>query len=211
MIRRYTHILFLVLAIILGWWILQKIDVLPSFGDVFRSKPVRIDETPILVEEIRELAELTTYVSHDEVVVDTVRLNPAASAWKNITGISLGPFTQSGDRLVLVVRGSIKAGTRLNEIRENDIFRDKDSVSLGLPRAVITDVIVNPSGTETFLETGDWSSEAFAALVKKAGNKMQYRAVSEDIIGKADKRARLVMENFLGQSGFRHVHVYTKY
>jgi hypothetical protein len=211
MIRRFFNIGLFIIALLAVWWLLGKINILPSFGDIFRSKPVRIAETPILVEDIRELAELATYVSLDEVVVDSTRLNPAASAWKNITGISLNPLSPSQDRLVLVVRGSVKAGTRLNEIRENDIYREKDSVSLGLPRAVITDVIVNPSGTETFVESGEWVSEAFAALVKKAGLKMQYRAISEGIIGKADQRARVVIENFLRQAGFTRVYVYTKY
>jgi Protein of unknown function (DUF4230) len=208
MIRRYTNIIFFVLALLLGWWLLQKANILPSIGDVFRSKPIRVDETPILIEDIRELAELTTYVSQDEVVVDSIRFNPAASAWKQMTGIAL---TSAGDRLVLVVRGSVKAGTRLNEISGEDIFREKDSVSMGLPRAVITEVIVNPSGTETFMETGDWTTEAFAALVKKAGDKMRYRAVSEGIIGKADQRARELIEQLLQQAGFEKVHVYTKY
>lgn len=208
MIRRYINIIFFVLAIVVGWWLLQKADILPSIGDIFRSKPIRVDETPILVEDIRELAELTTYVSQDEVVVDSIRFNPAASAWKQMTGIA---FTPGSDRLVLVVRGSVKAGTRLNEITEKDIFRDKDSVSLGLPRAVITDVIVNPSGTETFMETGAWTSEAFGALVQKAADKMRYRAVSEGIIGKADQRARTLTEQFLRQAGFKKVQVYTKY
>jgi hypothetical protein len=63
MIRRYTNIIFFVLALLLGWWLLQKANILPSIGDVFRSKPIRVDETPILIEDIRELAELTTYVS----------------------------------------------------------------------------------------------------------------------------------------------------
>jgi hypothetical protein len=40
---------------------------------------------------------------------------------------------------------------------------------------------------------------------------MQARALSEDIIGKANARARLLMDNFLHQSGFTKVHVYTKY
>ena len=208
MIRRYTNILFLVLALVLGWWLLQKADILPSIGDIFKSKPIRVDETPIMVEDIRELAELTTYVSQDEVVVDSTRFNPAASAWKQMTGIA---FTPAGDRLVLVVRGSVKAGTRLNEITEKDIYREKDSVSLGLPRAVITEVIVNPSGTETFMETGNWSTDAFAVLVKKAGDKMRYRAVSEGIIGKADQRARALIEQFLRQAGFNKIAVYTKY
>jgi hypothetical protein len=84
-------------------------------------------------------------------------------------------------------------------------------LSIRLPRATITDVIVNPSGTETFVETGTWNSEAYGALVRKAGEKMRYRAMSEGILAKADARARRIMENLARQSGFTRVSVTSAY
>ena len=206
MIRNLLRFLLLLALVIIAWWLLAKAMILPSLSDLLRRKPLRIAETPLRVEQIRELAELTTCQSLDEVVVDTTR--PAENPLRKMLSNPLGAMQ---DQLVIVVRGSVKAGVRMNEIQEKDMYASADSISIGLPRAVITDLQVNPSGTETFLENGTWNTQAYSALVRKAGEKMQYRAISEGIIGKADQRARMLVEQLVRQSGFKKVHVYTKY
>jgi hypothetical protein len=206
MTRYLLRFFLLIVLAIIAWWLLAKIDILPSFGDFLRSQPIRIAETPLKVEQVRELSELSTCVSLDEVVVDSIR--PAQDPLGKLFSNPLGP---QQDQLVLVVRGQVKAGVNLSGISENDIFRSGDSLSIRLPRARITDVIINPSGTETFVESGSWNSEAFGALVRKAGEKMQYRAVSEGILGKADARARRIIENLSRQSGFKRVDIQSAY
>lgn len=206
MIRSYLRILAFIFVAMAALWVINRISGWPSFSGIFKSQPIRIAETPLQVQKIRELAELTTMVSIDEVVVDSTR--PATPSIARILQNPLGP---QEDRLVLVCRGSVKAGVDLQKLSEQDLFREKDSVRITLPRAVITEVLVNPSGTETFIETGEWNTSAFSALVQKAGRKMSDRAVSEGIIGKADQRARLLVENLLRQSGFQKISVQTKY
>jgi hypothetical protein len=206
MIRYLLRFLLLLAMAIIAWWLLAKIDILPSFRDILKSQPVRIAETPLKVEQVRELSELSTYVSIDEVVVDSIR--PAQNPLGKLFSNPLGP---QQDQLVLVVRGQVKAGVDASALTEADIVRTGDSLSIRLPRATITDVIVNPSGTETFVETGTWNSEAYGALVRKAGEKMRYRAMSEGILAKADARARRIMENLARQSGFTRVSVTSAY
>jgi len=82
---------------------------------------------------------------------------------------------------------------------------------LRFPGSTELDIIINPSDVETFIETGEWSAAAFEKVKIKAGEKMRDRALSEDILGKANARARLLMDNFLRLSGFAKVNVYTKY
>jgi hypothetical protein len=206
MIRSYLRILAFIFVAMAALWIINRISGWPSLSGLFKSQPIRIAETPIQVEKIRELAELTTMVALDEVVVDSSR--PATPSLSRIFQNPLGP---QEDRLVLVVRGSVKAGVDLQKLTEQDVYREKDSVRITLPRAGITEVLVNPSGTETFIETGSWNTAAFSALVQKAGIKMRDRAISEGIIGKADQRARLLVENLMRQSGFQKISVQTKY
>lgn len=211
MLRQFKNYLVFFLAVLAIWFLLGKMNIIPSFSNIFKSKSVKIDETPILIKEIKELAELTTMVSIDEVVVDSVTANPALLAIKSITGLSLNPLSPGYDQLVLICKGRVTAGTDLAAIGPADIFHNKDSVSLGIPPARILDVIINPSSVETFIENGDWTTEAFEKVKIKAREKMKARALSEDILGKANARARLLMNNFLSQSGFTKVHVYTKY
>jgi hypothetical protein len=211
MLRLFKNSLIFIAAILVIWFLLGKMKLIPSFSDIFSSKAVRIDETPILIKDIKELAELTTMVSLDEVVVDSITADPTTLAIKTITGLSLNPLSPGYDRLVLICKGSVKAGTDLATLDPAAIFREKDSVSLGLPPARILEITINPSGVETFIETGEWSPEAFEKVKIKARNKIRDRALSQDILGKANARSRLLMDNFLRQSGFTKVHVYTKY
>jgi Protein of unknown function (DUF4230) len=211
MLRLYKNTLVFIAAILVIWFLLGKMKLMPSFNDIFGSKAVRIDETPILINDIKELAELTTMVSFDEVVVDSITADPTALAIKTITGLSLNPLSPGYDRLVLICKGSLKAGTDLATLDPNAIFREKDSVSLGLPPARILEITINPSGVETFIETGNWSAGAFEKVKIKARDKIRDRALSEDILGKANARSKLLMDNFLRQSGFTKVNVYTKY
>lgn len=211
MLRQFKNYLVFFFAVLAIWFLLGKMNILPSFSNIFKSKSVKIDETPILIKEIKELAVLTTMVSIDEVVVDSINANPALLAIKSITGLSLNPLSPGYDQLVIICKGRVKAGTDLAGITAEDIFHNKDSVSLGLPPARILEVIINPSDVETFIENGEWTTAAFEKVKIKARDKMQARALSEDIIGKANARARLLMNNFLSQSGFTKVHVYTKY
>jgi hypothetical protein len=206
MIKSYLRILAFIFVAMAALWIINRIIGWPSLSGLFKSQPIRIAETPLQVEKIRELAELTTMVSIDEVVVDSSR--PAAPSLSRIFQNPLGP---QEDRLVLVVRGFVKAGVDLQKLTDQDLYREKDSLRISLPRAGITEVLVNPSGTETFIETGTWNTSAFSALVEKAGMKMRDRAVSEGIIGKADQRARQLVANLLRQSGFQKISVHTRY
>jgi len=211
MLRQFRNYLLFFAAGLVIWYLLGKLNLIPSIGNLFRSQPIKIAETPMLIKDIKELAELTTMVSFDEVVVDSITLDPATLAIKTITGLNLNPLSPGYNRLVLVCKGKVMAGTNLASLEPSQIFREKDSVSLGIPPAIILDIIINPSDVETFIETGEWSAAAFEKVKIKAGEKMRDRALSEDILGKANARARLLMDNFLRQSGFTKVNVYTKY
>lgn len=156
MLRQFKNYLVFFLAVLAIWFLLGKMNIIPSFSNIFKSKSVKIDETPILIKEIKELAELTTMVSIDEVVVDSITANPALLAIKSITGLSLNPLSPGYDQLVLICKGRVTAGTDLAAIGPADIFHKGDSVSLGLPPARILGVIINPTGVETFIENGEW-------------------------------------------------------
>jgi hypothetical protein len=197
-----SRLFFWLLTLMLAWFILEKLDILPGIDDVFRKKQVKIDETPILVKEIRGLAELATITSFDEVVVDSVYADPAGILLKSITGIGDGY-----DKLVLVVSGKVVAGTDLSTLTDSSFYVLKDSVRLLLPGAEILQVSVNPSDVSIFREEGKWTTDAFEKVKIKAREKMRDRAMQQGIIGRADKRSIAIMERFLSQAGFKKVKI----
>jgi hypothetical protein len=185
--------------------ILQRMDVLSSAGNFFKPKPVLIDDTPLLVREIRELTELITITSFDEVVVDSTK--PSTDIINSITGLPINPFVPPVDKIVIVAKGSVQAGTDLRRLMESDILVEEDSVAVILPQAEILEVIVNPSGFTTFSESGVWSPDAVNLVKAKAKRAMEVRAFQKNVLSLANQRSKMLMENFLRAVGFRKVSV----
>ncbi|MEP6615072.1 MAG: DUF4230 domain-containing protein [Ginsengibacter sp.] len=194
-IKKYLVIVAAVLVII---FLFQKIHWLPSFGDLFKRKPILIAETPILVKEINKLSLLSTISMYDEVVMDS-------SKPKNLPSFpGLRPVP---DKIVLIGKGTTTAGIDLTKIDEKNIRVLKDSVSIELPRPEIQSLIMNPSDFETFDEEGKWSGEEVTQIKIRMRNKIEQRALQNKILEKAGQRAILVIDNLLRGIGFKKINV----
>jgi hypothetical protein len=185
-----TRYIVLIIAGILAIYLLNRAKLLPDLRNVFRSKPVMVENTPVLIKEIREMTQLISVTSYDEVVVDSAK-SSSMDIVKALTGVST-PLSPPMDRIVIVAKGSVQAGTNLRFLTESNIYVDGDSVAVQLPEAEILEVIVNPSGFSTFTETGIWSPDAVNLVKTKAKKVME-------------QRAGLLMENFLRAAGFKKV------
>ncbi len=164
-------------------------------GDWFSSKPVIIDNTPLVIKEIKSLAQLNTATMYQEIVVDSVAPGIVSFAIPR--------------EIVLIVKGKVTAGINLDEIKDQDITVNGDSIHIILPQAVVKDVIINPSAIETFYEKGKWSNKEITPLKLSARNKLLQEANKSRLLEKADSKARLVMENFFLSAGFRKAVVVT--
>ncbi|MBW7889657.1 MAG: DUF4230 domain-containing protein [Chitinophagaceae bacterium] len=197
--------------VLLTFLVLLLLNIkIPDIKNIFRSRPVVIDNTPILIKEIRELAQLCTITSAGEVVADSsvIRLkSPVEALIPDLSGF--GQLPVSGKNLVIIGRGKVIAGVDLQKLNTQSVYVKDDSISLTLPKAEILDIIMNPSGFEIFSETGDWSSEAVTAVKMKARDKMVVRSLQQGILSKANLRSIMLMENFLYSLGFRQISVQT--
>lgn len=194
------------LVCIAGFWMLRKFKAVPSFTDMFASKPVVIDETPILIKEIKSIAQLITVTYYDEVVADSIVAGPVAKTINTINKL-LPIFPSAEKRFVLVAKGKVLAGTNLQLSNENIII-NSDTLTVRLPQSVILDAIINPQDFEIFEERGVWNDEAVRAVKVKARKKMIDRALQQGILQKADAKAKLVIENFLLSTKYKKVNVY---
>ena len=181
--------IILVLTAIL---ILKKMDWFPSWN-IFSSKPVTIDDTPILIKDIRSLGQVITATFYDEVVVD--------SAIKR----EFPQLPVTDDQLVIIARGKVLAGIDLKPLADSSITIEKDTVWMQLPQTKIIDVIINPGDYETFQEKGKWSPEAVTAVKLKAKAKITANAWNKNIIDKAHNKAKAVLEDFFHAAGFKIV------
>lgn len=208
MIRRIINITASLLILAGIYYFAVKAEWLPSPADIFRAAPVVIDNTPILINEIRQVSQLVALTALDEVVVSSVKAAPANAARQIFQLVS--PITPiSVDCIVLVVKGTVQVGTDLARISDQQVFIKGDSVSLQVPAAGILMVEVNPSGTETFIEEGDWTQSEVTALKQKAIDQLKARAMEKGLLKKADAQALLVLHNFLKTLGYTKIRVVT--
>ncbi|MEO6636870.1 MAG: DUF4230 domain-containing protein [Ginsengibacter sp.] len=197
--------LIIAVALLLLIFLLQKIKWLPSFQNIFKSQPVAIEQTPIIIKEINTLAQLITITYADEVVMDKIKTgNRLPSLMTGGFGTILVP---SSERLVIIGRGKVIAGIDLKRLQEADVTTDEDSIHIILPRAQILNTIVNPSGFETFDEKGDWSEAEVTSLKVEIKNEIARRALQQNILQLARERSKNIIETFLKSTGFKKVNI----
>lgn len=151
---------------------------------------------------MKNIAELMTVSSYDEVVVDSTKsLNTV------FPGLLSAKVISKPTQLVIIAKGRIIAGTDLKELKEESVFIKGDSVSLLLPPAKVLDAIVNPSQFEIFIEETGWNEKEVNNLKVKARDLIVSRSIQLGLLKKADIKARQIMENFLRSAGFKKISV----
>lgn len=197
--------LIIAVSILLVIFLLQKIKWLPSFQGIFKSHPVVIEQTPVIIKEINTLSQLITITYADEVVMDKIKTgNSLPSLMTGELGMILVP---SAERLVIIGRGKVIAGIDLKRLRQTDVNNVGDSIHLNLPGAQILNTIVNPSGFETFDEKGDWTEVEVTALKVEIKNEITRRALQQNILQQARERSKNIIETFLKSTGFKKVDI----
>lgn len=203
MSKSLQRFLIVIAVIFLIIFLFQKINWLPSFKNIFKSEAVVIDETPIIIREINTLSQLITVTFTDEVVMDTAKIS---NGMPSLLPLSIGTvLTPSVDKLVMIGRGKVIAGTDLKKIKEDDITVTGDSIHVTLPTAEILQTIVNPSGFETFIEEGTWSDDAATSLKIKIRNKITKQALDQQILKQANDRSLNIIKVFLQNTGFKKI------
>jgi hypothetical protein len=203
--RKSQKLVVAILIIIAAYWLFTQV-VVPSMKSIFASKPVVIDETPILIKEIKSIGQLITYTSFDEVVADTTIKTKGSAFVNGFNRLAHIPVLPSADKqLVLIGRGKILAGTDLSLMTDTSISIRNDTVRIYLPKAQILDAILNPSDFETFVERGEWPNEEVVLVKAQARRKMIEHALQQNIIPKADAKSKATMENFLHNLGYKQI------
>lgn len=205
--RLFRSLIFTFLIIVAGWWLLSKMDVVPSLPALFKQQPVTIEQTGVWVKEIKALAQLVTVSAYDELVADTVRsLIPEAFRVPSVFPPVVLPRTFLGERrLVLVGKTTTHVGINMQSVNENSIQVTEDSIHLTLPRAQVLDVIVNPSDVDVFIEDGAWNGEAIAAVKNKLRRQAAQNVAQKGLLQQAETKATSLFTRFFEGAGFKKV------
>lgn len=202
--RALRNILLIILLAMVAWWLMGKLNILPSLGNIFKPKEVVIDQTPIVIRQIKPLAQLATITAYTEVTADSTVRTTVGERLRDVIN-PFSPGVAMERQLIVVGKVVIHAGVNLEKLTPQDVFVSGDSVSIRLPAAEILDVIVNPSGTDIFLEEGEWSNAAVVAMKERIRQKAETEVKANGILFQADERARDVLLNFFRAAGFTKI------
>lgn len=209
MIKRLKRLFFVLLILSVLLFILRQTKWFPSLQHLLRPQAVKVDETPLLVTQIKNIAQLMTIEAFSEVVVDSARY-PFGMPPQMFKALPGNPFSFLGaSQLVLIVKGKVVAGVDLQTLTKDNIHLQGDSLFIQLPHAVVFDVITNPSDVETFIEKGTWDIRAATALQQKARKLILDQSLNRGILTQADAKARQVVYELFKNTGYKHVTVTT--
>ena len=168
------------------------------------KRPLSIDDTPVIITKIRSLGELTTACYYDEMVLSRTKQNAFSSS-------ALGSLAREGlgkdvdDHLVIIAKGTVRAGVDLMDMTEEDIRFVGDTAYIRLPAPQYLDVIVNPSGFEVFAESGKWSHEEVTGLQDTARQRLLMGADHYGLKSKAYAGAMDAVTELLVASGYTYI------
>jgi len=173
--------------------------------DVRQAKRgLTIDDTPVIVTRIRSLGELTTACYYDEMVL-------AGSKQNAFSASPLGSLARDGfgkdvdDHLVIIAKGTVRAGVDLMDMKEEDVRFVGDTAFIRLPMPQYLDVIVNPSDFEVFAETGRWSHDEMTDLQDTARKRLLMGADHYGLKSKAYEGAMDAVTELLTASGYTYI------
>ena len=178
--------------------------ILLTRGDGRVKRSLTIDDTPVIVTTIRSLGELTTACYYDEMVLSRTKQNAFSST-------ALGSLAREGlgkdvdDHLVLIAKGTVRAGVDLMDMTEEDIRFVGDTAYIRLPAPQYLDVIVNPSDFEVFAETGKWSHEEVTGLQDSARQRLLMGADHYGLKSRAYAGAMDAVTELLAASGYTYI------
>ena len=168
------------------------------------KRTLSIDDTPVIITKIRSLGELTTACYYDEMVLSRTKQNAFSSS-------ALGSLARDGfgkdvdDHLVIIAKGTVRAGVDLMDMTEEDIRFVGDTAYIRLPAPQYLDVIVNPSGFEVFAESGKWSHEEVTGLQETARQRLLMGADHYGLKSKAYAGAMDAVTELLAASGYTYI------
>ncbi|MBA2330539.1 MAG: DUF4230 domain-containing protein [Bacteroidota bacterium] len=206
--QRISLILVIVVGLLL--WFLSKNSFFPSFKKIFDAKEVAIDETPLLIKEIKPLAQLVTITAYNEILVDSVmKTSQGERIGAILNPLHFGKILTS-KKLVIIGKTMVQVGVDLQKLSDDDIIISNDSIHLALPAAEILDIILNPSGTEIFSEQGSWTNEAVVDLKQKIQKRAEAIILEQNLLMIAESRTKEVLQQFLQSAGYKHVTIQFK-
>ncbi len=169
-----------------------------------QKQALLIDNTAIIVTRIQTLGELTTACFYDELVLNGSKKNAFSDS-------PLGSIARDGfgkdvnDHLVIIARGTVRAGIDLQKMGDGSVQILGDSVIVRLPSPEYLDIIVNPTDFEIFAESGKWTQQQVTALQDTARERLIMEADRAGLKRTAYEGAMNAITDLLTTCGYTYI------
>ena len=166
-----------------------------------------VDVRSMVVQQVRDVSELSTAVFTMEAVVPTRQE-------RTLAGVQVGATT-----LLYIARGEVRAGVDLSQIAPEDVTlsEDRQRIEIQLPAPQILDQKIDVQESQVydydrgFLGLGPDSAVELQSLASQTAlTKVATAACQENILGQANQRAQAVVTQLMLTAGFQQVDVQTQ-
>lgn len=187
-----------VLSTAIGIGLSRFADQLPVVGPLFAEQPVETTTSPVVVEGIRDLNQLSTVQWTESVVVT-----------REDAGSELQRFF-AGEKIVLVAAGEVEAGVNLDELGREDVRVDEETVTIDLPEAEILSSSLDEENTRVYdRDRGVFRLQPDEELVQearvRAEEDMRAAARENGILDYAETNAENSVRGLAMSLGFEEV------
>lgn len=206
--KKIATIVIALLLIFIVAFIIYRYDFLPS------QRGLKIDNTAILIEEVKNISQLFTASYHDQLALDTFKYQEKdviSRMWDGF--ISPRPGFRKADpniglrkvELVVIANGQVMAGYDFSKLQPSDLQIEDKTVTMTLPQPEILEIIINPSDYEIFIEEGRWSLDEAVGMKIQAAELMKQRAIERGILKQSEATAQRILQNYFLSLGFETV------
>jgi hypothetical protein len=197
----------MLLAAALGIGLARYGGELPIVGPIFGG-PDTTTTSEVSVVDIQNLENLTTIRWIGQVVVTEEAEPGRIESLADNFGVDTSAFT--GESVIVLANGEVEAGVNLEELGENDVRVNEDTVTINLPEPEIFSSSLDEGRTGVydrdrgiFVYRGDDSLIEDARL--EAVGEIENAAEESDILAQANTNAEDTIHAFVEALGFEEV------
>lgn len=190
--KKTLRLIIIAIIALGGLFACFKFDLFGLNLDFLNRKPLSIEKTANVVEEVKKIGEFTSACYYEEMALRDTYTDKTL-------------IFKHTNEILLIGKGTVRAGFDLSKLQEGDISVNDDTLRINLPPAEIFDIIMNPSDFSTEYEKGTWSHELTKPIKERARTELEQNAIKSGILEKAESTGIDRLTNLFKTFGFNEV------
>ena len=183
--KKSTKLIIYGLIIVVIVILFRQTNLPTSWNELTATEKPLQDKTKLL-DQLRRQHELLVSEAQEEILLDSIK---------------------NGSSQIILMRAEakIQTGIDLRLLTENDIYTNGDSIAIDLPAAELLLTTIAPSSFVVLKQEGNWTNNELIKLKSKAKSIAEQKAMRSHLMGRAELRGRMILDQFLQIAGFKKI------